>query len=343
MVNYSDIKGIHLEISSKCNASCPQCPRNTFGMDEELGFPVQDLSLADIKRMFTSDFIRQLERFLINGNFGDFVTAREGLEIVQYLNTCNPKLKIKISTNASARPKMWSELGAIPNVEVWFDIDGLEDTHHLYRRNTDWNMVISNAKKFIAAGGTAVWKMIIFDHNRHQVEACRAMSKELGFADFQTIDHGRDTGPVYNNKGELIYQIGSAPKEPYPASAVEFRSYGDALMSPEVKLQEYKTIPIKKTVTCKSAEYKEIYITANGEVYPCCWLGFYPKQEYKHGWQRDNMFLKDMVQNNNAIEVGLEKTLEWFNAVEASWAKNSYTDGRLFKCDENCGEGSIKL
>lgn len=343
MINYSDIKSVHLEISSRCNASCPQCPRNTFGMDEDLGFPVTELTLEQVKTIFPSDFVRQLDQILINGNFGDFVTARDGLEIVKYFNSSNPRLQIKISTNASAKPKIWSQLGAIPNVEVWFDIDGLEDTHHLYRRNTDWNMVINNAKSFIAAGGRALWKMIVFKHNWHQVTECRALAEELGFAKFKTVDHGRDTGPVYNNRGEFLYNLGAAPEHPYPLNAVQFRQYGDQLMSPEVKLQEYKTIPIKQTLTCKSKAYKEIYVAANGEIYPCCWLGFYPKQEYKHGWQRDNMFLKDMVVNNNALEVGLEKAIEWFNSVEASWDKKAYTDGRLFKCDENCGEGSVRL
>ena len=82
---------------------------------------------------------------------------------------------------------------------------------------------------------------------------------------------------------------------------------------------------------------KEIYITATGEVYPCCWLGFYPKLEFQHPWQRDNMFLKDMALNNNALDVSIEQAIAWFNSVEESWNKKAYSEGRLFKCDEYCG------
>ena len=31
MYNYSDIREVHLELTSKCQASCPMCPRNIQG------------------------------------------------------------------------------------------------------------------------------------------------------------------------------------------------------------------------------------------------------------------------------------------------------------------------
>jgi hypothetical protein len=44
-----------------------------------------------------------------------------------------------------------------------------------------------------------------------------------------------------------------------------------------------------------------------------------------------------MPLNNNALEVGLESALAWFNSVEESWNKTKYTDGRLILCDAHCG------
>jgi hypothetical protein len=44
-----------------------------------------------------------------------------------------------------------------------------------------------------------------------------------------------------------------------------------------------------------------------------------------------------MAKNNNALELGLETAIGWFNAVEQSWSKSSYLDGRLYKCDNHCG------
>jgi len=324
MIDYSKIIRVHIEISTRCNASCPLCPRNQSGTDADLGYPVHDMTLAEAKKIFPPPFVQKLTAgILINGNFGDFVTARDGLAIVEYFVQCNPEVSILISTNGGAKPNIWAKLGSIPNVTVGFDIDGLADTHSLYRRNTDWNMVINNAKSFIAAGGKAVWRMIRFDHNQHQIEACRALSKELGFAEFDILADGRDQGPVYDRQGDYLYKIGSDPlfvDNEYPARVEEWVKWGAPGALPETRLTQYKTIPIKSTVDCYSTKFQEIYITATGEVYPCCWLGFYPKQTYEHAWQTDNMFLKEIAQNNNALEVGIEASIAWFSSIEASAA-----------------------
>lgn len=341
MIDYQHIRSVHLEISTRCNAACPLCPRNTAGYDEDLGYPVTDMTLPQAKRIFTPDFVRQLDHILINGNFGDFITAKDNLDIVEYFILCNPTIKIEISTNASGgRPYLWEQLGELKNVEIGFALDGLEDTHTKYRRNTNWQTVINNAKKFIAAGGSAVWRMIKFEHNLHQIEACRQMSRELGFKRFDILDDGRDSGPVYDKQGNFLYSLGNKPlmvNFEYPQTVETWKQWSFKGDLPEVRLEKYKTISIKSKVDCHAKKLNQIYITATGEVYPCCWLGFYPKLEYKFPWQRDNMFLKELVENNNAIQIGLEKSLQWLNKVEQSWSKKTYNEGRLFKCDEYCG------
>ena len=47
--------------------------------------------------------------------------------------------------------------------------------------------------------------------------------------------------------------------------------------------------------------------------------------------------IKEIVKENNALEYSLEHCIEWFNQVEQSWSKPSYLDGRLYKCDHQCG------
>ena len=54
--------------------------------------------------------------------------------------------------------------------EVWFAIDGLEDTHSIYRQGTNWKKIIDNVMTFVDAGGKARWDMLVFQHNEHQVE-----------------------------------------------------------------------------------------------------------------------------------------------------------------------------
>ena len=57
--------------------------------------------------------------------------------------------------------------------KVIFAIDGLEDTNHLYRVNTNFNKIMENAKAFINAGGIARWDFIAFAHNEHQIEEAK--------------------------------------------------------------------------------------------------------------------------------------------------------------------------
>lgn len=341
MVDYHSIRSVHLEISTRCNAACPMCPRNIAGYDMDLGYPIHDMRLEETEQIFQPDFLKQLDRILINGNFGDFVTARDNLKIVEYFSQTNPNIKIEISTNASAKPNMWTALGKIPNVTVGFAIDGLEDLHSRYRRNTDWNLVISNAKKFIEAGGRAKWRMVKFDYNQHQIEQCRQLSKELGFSEFDLVYDGRDHGPVYNRQGQFEYKIGSHAYfdiVSYPAEAVTWKQWADYGADPKNRIKDLMTIPIKTTVDCHSTKFKEIYVTATGEVYPCCWLGMYPKVPYKSAWQENNFQIAQLIDgNNNALEVGIESAINWFNNIEKSWQIENYQSGRLYKCDQICG------
>jgi len=328
MYNYKDIRRVHLEVSTRCNAACPDCPRNLRGVDVFDTYPVLDMTLAQVQEIFSVEFIQQLDNLLINGNYGDFVTARDGLEIVRYFKSVNPDIKIQISTNASAKPKIWSELGRL-GITVYFRIDGLQDTHKLYRQNTDFDFVLDNAKKFIAAGGYAIWNMIAFSHNLHQVETCRQLSKELGFGQFQLIDQGRNTMPVFTPDQRLSHVIGDYQ------GPVDF----DELY--EIN-QTYKVDPwgqvrnesSNREISCYAKAISEVYVAANGEVYPCCWLGFYPRHTDRHA---SNPQLKQIMTPNNALEVGLESAVSWFNSIEESWSLASVPAGKIFACNKNCG------
>ena len=58
MYKYSEIKTIHLEITAKCNASCPMCIRNICGGAVNPKLPLTELSLADIQKILPIDFLK---------------------------------------------------------------------------------------------------------------------------------------------------------------------------------------------------------------------------------------------------------------------------------------------
>ncbi len=332
MIDFGKIRHVHLEISSKCNAACPDCPRNFFGVNIVDNYPQCDLKLDQIKTIFTGDFLRQLDSILICGNYGDFVTARDGTECVEYFFQENPDLHITIHTNASARPDIWSRLGRTA-VEIEFRIDGLKDTHHLYRVNTDWDSVINNAKSFISAGGHAVWHMIVFDHNRHQIDLCRDMSQQLGFQRFELTQRPpgeRNRLPVFDRDRQLRYVIGDYD------DSTDFEYLRFHHFERDHWLDVEYSVPAD-VIECKAignGRDHSIYIASNGEVYPCCWLGFYPQT---NNTRLSNLQIRPMIQNNNALEHGIETAISWFNRIEKTWSIPSVQQGRVDACNDICG------
>ena len=333
MINYKDIRHVHLELSTFCNASCPLCPRNFFGYEHNNGYPKTHFTLEYAKTIFTSGFLQQLEEIHVSGNFGDIVMNPEGLEVIDYFKQQNSNLRISISTNGSARDKsFWQGLADL-QTEVHFCIDGLADTHHLYRQNTMWNTVIKNAKIFIAAGGKAVWRMIEFKHNQHQIEACRKLSQELGFVYFVVINEGRNTAPAFNHRGEHTHSLGS-----YNGST-DFKMLFHKKKTDTILVEDIvDTISTKKHVSCLSVKKSSVYISAYGEVSPCCWTGFAPSTYGAGAYhQAINSQLHPLMSKNNALQYPLEECIAWFSSIQSSWNIETYQQGRLVVCDSNCG------
>lgn len=338
MIQYTEIKDIHAELTTLCNARCPMCVRNAYGHPYNFGYPEVSLTLEDIKKIFSKEFIQQLNSFNVCGNFGDFVANTESADILEYIKSVNPGIRMIISTNGGARDKdFWARLASI-DCEIHFCIDGLEDTHSLYRVDTSYTTVIKNARAFIDAGGNAVWKMIEFDHNVSQIEEAKQIAKQFGFATFELANHGRISGSLFDRKGNLIKTLGPGPHHTDIKNVIAWETKDPA---EDYMLQQ----PEKSCVSCYTQTAKSIYLAANGEIYPCCFLGFYPKtfangHWYSYANQQVAELLKDY--NNNAIEVGLESAIGWFNQVLRAWKKEKFKDGRLRLCDHHCGNSNYK-
>ena len=327
MLNLSEIRCVHIELTTRCNARCPMCMRNYRGVDYNSGYPDTELTLQNIQHILTTDILKTIHFVNFNGNLGDFSLAKDGAEIVQYLATHD--ITISINTNGSLRSTTWWQKLASPNVTVGFALDGLADTHAMYRQDTDWHRIIQNAQAYIAAGGRAIWRFVPFDHNRHQEAECRTLAKEMGFVSFENIYDGRDSGPVYTRTGEFSHWLGPAG-DPPPIK--------DMLQS-HITWYDSKTVKISKdtatlNLRCRHKMNKEIYLAADGTVYPCCYLGFYPHRMKHPG----NQELVHLVAENNALEYPLEHCLNWFDRVEQSWNQASVRDGRTFQCVNTCNQ-----
>lgn len=332
MLKLSEIHRVHIELTTRCNARCPMCMRNYRGSDYNSGYPDVELYLDDIVHIFNLQLLAQLAQnptygVNFNGNLGDFAVSRDGVEIANYF--ADAGIRCNINTNGSSRSAAWWARLARPEIQIGFALDGLADTHARYRQDTDWHKIIDNAGAFISAGGHAIWRFVPFEHNSHQEAECRQLAQELGFAQFENIWDGRDSGPVYTRAGEFSHWLG-AEGDPPPLKA---------LLESHVTWFDHRTVQIPKdtpelNLRCQHKVNQEIYLAADGTVYPCCYLGFYPGQMTHAG----NSQLAPMVHENNALEHDLEHCLAWFDQVEASWANTSVNTGRLYACVNSCNQ-----
>jgi len=308
MYKANEIATVHLEVTERCNASCPQCARNINGGEVNPQLHDAELSLDDVKTILKPKFIKQLKRLYMCGNYGDPISARDTLEIFEYIRSHNAKMQLSFHTNASAKtPEWWSKLPAAMGKShyVVFSVDGLEDTNHLYRQGTVWKNIMRNAEAFIAAGGRARWDYIVFGHNEHQVEEARALATSMGFEKFNVKKSNRffsnTRGAVKaehqagNRKGNETTLL-SMPKNPEYQNAALKQLESLSKDKGEVKIDFISTVAElegkigsqkfnldldkKKDmekywdsveVKCKVAEEKSIYITAEGYLQPCCW------------------------------------------------------------------------
>jgi len=237
-----DTKILHVESSSVCNAACPMCARNING-SENKDLKTSSLSARWFKENINPDVFQQLDKIFFCGNLGDPCAAPELLDIIEYAKQSNPKITVGINTNGSIRNSTWWKhcaelLSGHLDYVVW-SIDGLEDTNHLYRWNVPWKKVMDNCQAYINAGGTAHWDMLVFDHNKHQIDDCLQLATELGFSWFRIKETDRwDAYPDLKIKSASKYHT------------VDYNSVTD--------------------VDCERNREHSEYIDSHGTVWPCC-------------------------------------------------------------------------
>ena len=235
-----EIKILQLEPTNVCQAECPMCARET---NQQFDKKLQHhLTMSQILQVIDYDDISRLDKMFMCGVYGDPAAGRNTLSIFENFRKINSDITLGMNSNGALQnTQWWSKLADILNQKndyVVFSIDGLEDTNHIYRKNVVWRNLVNNAKAFIAAGGNAHWDMLVFKHNEHQISQCESLAKDLGFKWFRT--------------------------------KVSRRGFNDSIQSP---INWFNTKIKSDKISCMALNEKSLYINAQGDKYPCCWVG----------------------------------------------------------------------
>ena len=367
-------------MTEACNASCPMCARNLNGGEVNPHLNNRELSIADIERIFPVDFVQQLKRVYMCGNYGDPAVASDTLEAFAYFREHNPQINLSMHTNGSMKkPEWWAELAQVIGKKgyVIFGLDGLEDTNHLYRQGTVWKNIMRNVEAFIAAGGRARWDFIVFAHNEHQVEQAEQLSKDMGFEKFQYKKSARffsnsraqtkEEHQAQNRKGHTT--LLQAPTNPKYRNAVldQLKAAANPANTQTITvdnvvsvanldnlqgMQNFSTDPSKKkpvehiwdeaVIDCKVAKEKNIYVTAEGILQPCCWTAgqmylWYFKPKGAQIWKFiDEAGIDTLDARKHSVKDIVHGDF-FQKIIPESWDKPSCAEGKSAMCAKICG------
>ncbi|MDX1699585.1 MAG: radical SAM protein [Melioribacteraceae bacterium] len=225
-----------VNLTTRCNCNCYFC------LIEELKrkgieTPKRDLPLQAIHSLIE----QHVEHIHFCGDRGEALFHPELDRIIDLIKSYG--IQISMSTNGSVKSTdWWYEFGKKCTKEdkVVFALDGLEESHKVYR-GTDWKTITDNARAFMKGGGTAVWKMIVFQHNEKDIPFVKGISKAMGFKSTWLIN-----SRGYNNRYKK-------PETRLGKTRVEvFEEYGCA------------------EVRCRFPRNEQFYVAIDGTVWPCC-------------------------------------------------------------------------
>jgi MoaA/NifB/PqqE/SkfB family radical SAM enzyme len=291
---YTDhINNIHVEVTDRCNAECPVCPRSYSGGETFPYVRDKELDLAYFK-LIGQEFLSKIKTWNFCGVKGDPASAQELFEILDYILYCNPDTRILIRTNGGARnEKFWIRVGELffnKDCDVVWSVDGWEETNHIYRKNVKWNKLYNNIMAYINTGASSMWEFNMFGHNQVDLpkvtEFCNTHNISLTTRKpfgFEEAGGFTKTIAVYNKTGdgktsEYAYSIkphGVAESQiadvVYPSTVDKHEwtpGVYDMMRSSWLKTSG-------TTVQCQSTKEgtrsQEIYLDSNGMIFPCCY------------------------------------------------------------------------
>ena len=315
----------HLELTDKCNAECPMCQRTGASYLAD-----KDLSLSEIKSIFSVDTLQHLNRVVACGSFGDPMMARDVYEITEYFINAHPLLRVVFSTNGSLRDEdWWFKFGGLSRNQlvVMFCMDGTtQETHEMYRRNTSLDKILRNAEAYISSGAVASWQFLPYKHSEHEVEQAKELSLKMGFKQFEIVKTSRFAG---QDNWQYEYDGKDYVLEPSPE-----------YMNPNWDNEDSK-------INCKVQNVPEFYLDCEGYVVPCCYLGspmYRGRRNLKHDdrWVKEAYTLWDgyNMDDFSALKHNVFDILnhKWFHNLEKMWDTNEPSI-----CNQTCGNQKMSV
>ena len=173
-----------LDLSTYCNAACPQCHRTDANGLGKIGWlPNVQWSFEQFRQAFPIETMMHIHRFDICGTWGDPMMNKDIWKILEYIIK-GSDCWIVINTNGSIRDEdWWWKLGVLGGrrLHVMFAVEGItQEMHSLYRQNTNLDKIKDNIAAIAATKAKVQIKVLIFKHNEQYLDQIATMLNSLG-------------------------------------------------------------------------------------------------------------------------------------------------------------------
>lgn len=291
--------GVVMPLTNRCNAECPQCDR-TINVDK---IPDIEIDLETFKKRFPIEVLRKLRYIDFTGPHGDAVASPHFFEICEYI-VKESNTPIHVNTNGSLRSEnFWWELGSMckEQLTVTFDIDGItQEMHSKYRRNTNLEKILSNMKTLSQTPSIIYAYTVVFKHNQNYLKEIEQLCLDNGAQKFEYSESNRF--PLNSSKQTFTDSYGKN----YTLEKVIATDIKTNCPS-RTKQRSLKTE--LKSIECYWYDNKNISISIDGNVAPCChWNMYYlinargDKQEPINNENFKMLLSNECCLDNNSLE-----------------------------------------
>ena len=344
-MNINDVKCVHLEITNNCNARCPGCARTSKGKTHpNLASNLTEWSINEIKSIISKSSIAG-KTFTLGGTVDEPMMHTNIYEVVKFFIDNGGYVEIYTNTGCNT-VDTFTRLAEISKqtemLKLFFSVDGLEETNHLYRINVQWKKVIENMTAYATQGGKCEWQYLVFKHNENDIDRAKLLADSLGIPFFVRQNmRNPDPYPAYEYKkvdGKLVlstHMIEPSYNPKFEPKAIEQKRNNLVKESKE----DYKEI------NCVILHQKEIFVSWNKKLWPCCWFA----NQYGFGRPVDKLdifteFERDFgVEWNDLNKQSLSNILQhqyFTELLEKSWQLDAKYHNPI--CFEMCGNQGIR-
>ena len=216
---------VFVDISTYCNAGCPECHRTDItsgGLGKISWLPLIQWTVEEFKNAYDEEFVSTVRLWEICGTWGDPIMCKDLYEICEYILDVNPHTHLTIDTNGSVRPKSWwRKIGKLSEkckgygfIRFDFAIEGInQQMQEKYRRKTFLDKILANMKEVTDAGAKATAFCVVHKHNQDYLQEIMDLSFAYGAEDINFVESNRFfAGPNFkfideHGKEDVLEQV----------------------------------------------------------------------------------------------------------------------------------------